>query len=384
MPKQAVSVNQKQVDSQTTTRSPTRTYPRHSLKEALTIINAIGDKNASKEMDRLLLADAIGRKPTSSDYRDLLSSSRAYGLTVGTEKAEVVKPTPLGISIINPESEEEKNNALKTAILGIEPFSRVLNHFNRAKFPDSTFFKNILSRQFKIPTELTSDFEKIFTDNCNYVGFFRQISGSTMVMINNSGSQAPPKDLEHHDTETKGLDIIEGTEDLNNLDKENEQSTLTSQSTNSPAAQQLNKPIFIGHGKNRKPLEKLEKMLSTFKIPFKVTISEANLGRPIPKKVRDTMLDCGSAILIFTRDEMFKDKDENEIWRPSENVVHELGAASFAYEDRIVVFKEKGVSLASNYSSLGYIEFEIETMEAQSMDLLKELIGFGLVKITPA
>jgi predicted nucleotide-binding protein len=94
------------------------------------------------------------------------------------------------------------------------------------------------------------------------------------------------------------------------------------------------------------------------------------------------MNECGSAILIFTKDEKFHDPDGNELWRPSENVVYELGAASFAYEDRVVIFKEKGINFPTNFSSVGYIEFEENAIEAKTMDLLKELIGFGLVKLT--
>jgi predicted nucleotide-binding protein len=95
------------------------------------------------------------------------------------------------------------------------------------------------------------------------------------------------------------------------------------------------------------------------------------------------MLQCGSAILIFTCDEKFFDEEGNEIWRPSENVVHELGAASLLYEDRIVIFKEKGLHFPTNFQSIGYIEFEVDSIDAKTADLLKELIGFGLVKVTP-
>jgi hypothetical protein len=76
----------------------------------------------------------------------------------------------------------------------------------------------------------------------------------------------------------------------------------------------------VGHGKNVLPLQQIEALLSAFQIPFKVTVKEANLGRPIPQKVKDTMLQCGSAILIFTNDEKFFDADGAELWRPSENV----------------------------------------------------------------
>lgn len=87
--------------------------------------------------------------------------------------------------------------------------------------------------------------------------------------------------------------------------------------------------IFVGHGKNHGPLDKLEQILTGFQIPHKIATTEPNLGRPSPQKVTEIMLQCGSAILIFTKDEMFRDADGNEVWRPSENVVHELGAASF-------------------------------------------------------
>jgi predicted nucleotide-binding protein len=112
-------------------------------------------------------------------------------------------------------------------------------------------------------------------------------------------------------------------------------------------------------------------------------MDEANLGRPIPQKVKETIEECGSAILIFTRDEQCFDASGNEIWRPSENVVHELGATSFAYGDRIVIFKEKGLHFPTNYQSIGYIEFESDDIQARTADLLKELIGFGLVRVTP-
>ena len=143
------------------------------------------------------------------------------------------------------------------------------------------------------------------------------------------------------------------------------------------------KPILIGHGGSTGPLEKLEKIPAGFQIPYRVAVAEPNLGRPIPQKVREIMLECGSAILILTKDQKFTDADDHQIWRPSENVVHELGAASFAYEDRVVIFKERGINLPSNFSSIGYIEFEEDAIGAKTAELLQELIGFGLVKITP-
>ncbi|MCK4818906.1 nucleotide-binding protein, partial [bacterium] len=144
----------------------------------------------------------------------------------------------------------------------------------------------------------------------------------------------------------------------------------------------LGQGIFIAHGKNKKPLEQLKKILGQFKIPYKVAIEEPSLGRPISGKVREIMNSCNCAILIFTAEEEFQDKEGNTIWKPSENVVHELGAAAFLYDNRIVIMKEEGVDFPSNFKDIGYISFEKDQLDAKTMDILKELIGFGIVKIS--
>lgn len=77
------------------------------------------------------------------------------------------------------------------------------------------------------------------------------------------------------------------------------------------------------------------------------------------------MEECGAAILIFSTDEELFDKNSQSLWRPSENVVHELGAASVMYDNRIVVFREEGVDLATNYESIGYITFEKDDIPAR-------------------
>jgi hypothetical protein len=145
---------------------------------------------------------------------------------------------------------------------------------------------------------------------------------------------------------------------------------------------ELGQAIFIAHGKNKKPLDQLKRILDQFKIPYRVAIEEPNLGRPIGGKVRETMEACNCSVLIFTADEEFRDADGNVIWRPSENVAYELGASGYLYGNRIVIMKESGVQFPSNFRDLGYISFDKDQLEAKAMDILRELIGFGIVKVT--
>jgi len=45
---------------------------------------------------------------------------------------------------------------------------------------------------------------------------------------------------------------------------------------------------------------------------------------------------------------------------------------------------EEGLQFPANFESVGRIDFKEDAIEARTMDLLTELVGFGLVKITPA
>ena len=44
--------------------------------------------------------------------------------------------------------------------------------------------------------------------------------------------------------------------------------------------------------------------------------------------------------------------------------------------------QEEGVTFPSNFRDIGYISFAKDQLEAKAMDVLKELIGFGIVKVS--
>ncbi len=146
-------------------------------------------------------------------------------------------------------------------------------------------------------------------------------------------------------------------------------------------APELGQALFIAHGKNKKPLEQLKNILDGFKVQYKVAVDKPNLGRPISTKVRETMEECNCAILIFTADEEFTDKDSNAVWRPSENIIYELGAASYLYGKRIVIMKEDKVDLPTDFKDIGYISFSKDKLGDKAMDIIKELIGFNILKV---
>src|SRR3989344_9339850 len=233
-------------------RSPNRPFPLHSIDDALVIARAIQDKNAGKPMKRLLLADAIGRKPTTIQFRDLLSSSYKYGLTNGTEKADYIELTDLGKQITKPISPQQKIAAEQRASLTPELFNKIFSYYKNAKWPKGTFFENTLEVEFKIPREYVKEVQTILEKNGRFSGILRDISGSLMVMFDD---YTPIKDSQK-EPETQDALSEEGIQDTPQIP-----STLTNLPPNpeqKPKEEQ--RPIFIAHGKNKEPLEQLKKI----------------------------------------------------------------------------------------------------------------------------
>jgi hypothetical protein len=63
-------------------------------------------------------------------------------------------------------------------------------------------------------------------------------------------------------------------------------------------------------------------------------------------------------------------------------VSHELGAAAVMYDDRVILFKEKDVSLASNFSGIGYIPFDKDRLDAEMGALLRELVALKFLRLS--
>lgn len=361
-----------------------RNFPKHNLEDTLVVAQKLQDESGGHPMKRLLLADALGIKPASTNYRDLLSSSFKYGLTDGTEKATEISLSPRGASATQSNNALQRVQALRQAASEPDVFGNFYSRFSERKVPSADMMVKQLVAEFGVPEEHAQECAEMIVQNGRFVGTIRDIGGSPHILLDSEVGGAAQAVEGPHEEELPG-DLSEQPEPSNGLEA---MATTNGHMEPDPIPNveppKPPKAIFIGHGKKKGPVEKLQKFLTSFQIPHKVVVDEANLARPIPQKVKDTMLQCGSAILIFTRDEKFLDEGGQEVWRPSENVTYELGAASYAYEDRVVIFKEKGIHFPTNFQSIGYIEFEEDSIEAKTTELLRELVGFGLVKVTPA
>jgi len=363
-------------------RGPSRPYPSVSILEAAGIAQGIRDHNAGKPMNRILLAEALRTGPASSDFREMLSASVKYGFTKGNYQSEAIELTELGEQLTKPRSESEKLDAQRQGFRRIRLFDQLLAHFNNNKLPATGFLKNTLEREpFNVATEWSAEAAEVFVTSGRVIGFIRDIgespwvvteAGHPTVNISEEPEAAELKD-ESSPPEVQPAPPFE-------LDENKETASVTLPGAQQPSA---TLQFFIAHGHDKQALQQVQKILDELGIPYMVAVEEANAGRPISQKVKDLMDACSGGIFIFSADEEFNDKEGNTIFRPRENVIYELGAASYKYDRRIVIFKEKSVTFPTDFRDLGFIEYEKGQLAGKSMDLLRELIALKAVKLLP-
>lgn len=339
--------------------------PIYEVDDALRIPRAIIDNYGGRSATPIQIASALNMSPTSGTFRTLCGAALAYGLTSGGYNVKEISVEPLAKRILSPLTEGDDLTAKREAALIPRILGDFVRKYENSSLPRRDIAINVLV-SMGVPRDRAESVHKMILDTADSIGIIKEIKDKKYIDL--SGVPVAAKLGEEVSEEEIVSEIAE--EPVKRIPEEK------------PVEKKLGQGIFVAHGKNRKPLDQLKRILDEFKVPYKVAVDEPNLGRPIGTKVKEIMGSCNCAILLFTADDEFFDKDGNSIWRPSENVVHELGASSYLYESRIVILKEEGVEFPTNFSDLGYISFKKDQLDTKSVDVLKELIGFGIVKIS--
>lgn len=355
--------------------------PIFPLLGALRIAQALWENFAGKGAAPHQVAMAIDMSPTSGTWRNLCGASIAYGLTEGGYNANEITLTDLGRRVVAPVEEGDDGAARVEAILQPRLLRDFFQKYDRAKFPRSDIAQNVLV-SMGLPKERAERAFEILAENGRFVGIIQETKTGPFVALSTPTISVPPRVSGLSDEDGVREDAIIN-DDL--VESERAEVRQNTSSLSPPAAS--SKQLFVAHGKKLKPLEDLKKILGEFKIPYKVAIDEPNKGRPISAKVAELMNECSAGIFVFTKDEKFfvegKDGHE-EIWRPSENAVYELGAASILWDRKIIIVREDGVNFPSDFSDLGYITFKDGEISSKALEILKELVALGLVKFSAA
>jgi predicted nucleotide-binding protein len=325
-------------------------------------------------VSRLTLAELLDISPASSVFRELVASSRFYGFTTGGINSTEFGLTGLGQEVTS-EDADESFAAMKKGVMTVEPFKIFFDAFGTKKIPVPTAFKEFLVKHAGVPAERVEDCMQHIIADARTAGLSRKMKGGADYIDLAGVPLVTPID---DDFESESGELHQADVEPEHLTTEN--GTVDEAKANGHGKTRASK-IFVG-GRKGKSLDQLMKMLAEYKIPAKLAEDEPNRGRPISEKVADTLRECGAGIIVFTADIELQDKDGSPVWMPSDNVVHELGAASMEYGKRIVIFREERVTLASNYSDIGHIVFKEGELNAKAIELFRELVDFGLIQFT--
>jgi predicted nucleotide-binding protein len=283
--------------------------------------------------------------------------------------------------VVTPTEVDDDKRALREAALRPTVAQKFYAKYDGSPLPPKNIAGNVLAT-FSVPIERASAVFDLLIENAHFVGFIKKIKDKEY--IDTGATITSPGQVVAQDESLKEPDAHPGMERVGTEAADLAVRRSEQMGPQPDAPQGHKNAIFLGHGSNRQPMDQLVKILNEYGIPHKQAVEEANRARPIPQKVAEVMRECGAAILVFTADMEYFDKDGNSIWRPSENVSHELGAASVLYGDRIVVFKERGIELPSNFSSVGYIEFEKDKLGDKGIELFRELVSVKILSISVA
>ena len=116
----------------------------------------IQDEMGGKPMNRLLLADALGLSPSSSNFREILSSSYKYGLTEGTEKADQISLSAIGEATTGKDA-AKRLIGLRNAALRSPVFGQFFQDYGNKKVPSTEMLPKVLIASY--------EFRKILAPN---------------------------------------------------------------------------------------------------------------------------------------------------------------------------------------------------------------------------
>jgi nucleoside 2-deoxyribosyltransferase len=159
-------------------------FPRETLAKALTLAQAIKEKNGGNPWSSEQAADAVEMGRKSNNFFYLCASARDYGLTKGGRETEMVELQPLGREIVYASNADVEASKKREAFLRVELFKKVLDYYKGANLPEMKYLGNTLENTFGLTRDRHEEFSKVFQANCEYVGITTVFSASRSEPVN--------------------------------------------------------------------------------------------------------------------------------------------------------------------------------------------------------
>ncbi len=163
-------------------RSPRKRFPLLPFKDTLVLPRGILDYGLDGSINRLTLMGKMGKSPSSSATRVLISSSYKYGLTTGSYNSPTLQVTDNGSVVLGAvsRSQETIEKRFELAIGQIKPFDLLYNKLKNQRLPDVAVLRDEFV-QIDVDKSDSEKAVKIFTENLRYLGLVQEVSGREYV-----------------------------------------------------------------------------------------------------------------------------------------------------------------------------------------------------------
>ncbi len=146
---------------------------------------------------------------------------------------------------------------------------------------------------------------------------------------------------------------------------------------NIPEEISFSNKVFIVHGHNQGMKEAVARFVEKLGLEAVILHEKPSKGRTIIEKFSDYS-DVHFAIVLLTADDIGKEKDNSEDFKPRarQNVIFELGYFIGKLDrSRVCALYEEGVEIPSDYK--GVIFIQLDTQERWRYDIVRELLAVG-------
>jgi len=342
--------------------------PRFSIVEALRVPRAIWENYGGDATPPLRVAAALELKPASSQFRMLAGSALAYGLVSGGPKASEIELTPLGRRILRPLNEGDDLIATREAFLQPRVISEFVKKYSDAPLPRPTIAHNVLN-DMGVPRDKGAEVHDLILEGARSVGFLTEIKGQVYMDLNGvpvASEPTEPLDGSPPDeADTVSLPVPTPPSSKPTID-------LPQLGALSP---ERLKKVFVTHGKNRKFLDPIRKLLQFGDLTAVVAADAQSVAQPVPDKVLESMRGCGAAIIHVDAERTLLDPEGERQIVLNPNVLIEIGAAMALYGRRFILLVKEGVQLPSNLQGLYEVRYQGDVLDADATIRLLEAIN---------
>ncbi|SDO68303.1 TIR domain-containing protein [Geodermatophilus sp. DSM 45219] len=347
--------------------------PAYTLKQALTVAEALRDQFGKQPASALMLAKALNLSPRSSTFRMLTGAATAYGLTDAGGYADRIGLTERGRRAVAPTEEGDDLAAQREAALSPRIPREFLARYDKNRVPNEKIALNVLE-ELGVSVDATARALETILENARDYGFLETVKGSQYVTLEGADTRVREPDPEEH---RAGAPSAENEVGASTTDPPTERSNREGALVAAPLDTSTNNRVFVSHGKNREIVAQLKEVLAFGGFEPVVSVEIETAAKPVPDKVMDDMRSCSAGIVHVGHELALLDRDGNEHRTLNPNVLIEIGAALALYRGRLILLVEEGAELPSNLQGLYQARFAGGKLDYEAtMKLLRIFNGF--------